>query len=221
MPANQKNTKTQQSKKNQQSEKVAPVEEVEVAEVVEEVVEEVEEAENGSDEEVEEVEGKKKSRKSEYHSENIEETFAELSKTDQEIDNLYKHRKSVFKTYIKLINKMLKTTKKTKKMSQKKDRESTGFIRAKTVPQKFIDFYEANLKDSSKFKESFNDFNIAEDQPRTTLTKAIYCYIREHNLYEQDDEGKYNRRNIKPDNNLSELFCIKDGETIEFKTFQT
>jgi chromatin remodeling complex protein RSC6 len=57
---------------------------------------------------------------------------------------------------------------------------------------------------------------------RTKVTSAIYKYIKENKLQEQPDaNGKVDRRTIVPDAKLRKLFGLPEGETIEFKTFQT
>ena len=61
-------------------------------------------------------------------------------------------------------------------------------------------------------------FNIDKDTmlARTVVTKMIYDYIKEHKLQVEED-----KRKINPDEALTDLFDLKEGDELSFKSFQT
>jgi hypothetical protein len=225
-----KTTQTKHSRKVEEVEEVEEVvEEVEDAEELEdadEVVSEVDPEDEGidlHDDDEDETATKKRSKKIEYTCESAEQALAELDRIESEIEQLQKQRKAVFKTYKKLILKQLKKSKKSKNKNSDTQKEATGFIKAKFVPEKFKSFYEQHLKNDESFKKIFTNFDITVDQPRTDITKMIYHYIRTNNLYQEseDKEGEFNKRIIKPNKHLTDLLSIKSDESIGFNNFQT
>jgi chromatin remodeling complex protein RSC6 len=208
---------TSKSKSKKQVEQVVeePVVEEELEEV-EEVGEELEGEEN--DEEVEEAEEStdKKKKKYEYACETVDEGFLELKNIDSQVEELMKYRKVVFKFTEKLAHKQLKQKGKRRSAdSSDKPREANGFIKPKTIPQKFKDFYESKLKTCAGFAETFSDFDINVDVPRTTITKMIYHYIKTNELYHTKAGSKeLNKRSIKPDAALKTLFDIKANDSV-------
>jgi hypothetical protein len=108
-----------------------------------------------------------------------------------------------------------------------------GLARKIPVPKKFKVFYNKYVKKDPVFLEKFNEiwnfndgqlviFNINKDQPRTTITKIIYWYIARHELYQKNDKGVItDKRKMKPDKALTELFDIKDGEELKMYNFQS
>lgn len=222
MPKQTKQTK-------QIEEEIEEIEEVEEIDAeVEEVLSEVDPEEDGvelqdDDDEVDDTTAKKKSKKVEYVCENAEQALTELDRIETEIEQLQKQRKAVFKTYKKLILKQLKKSKRSKNKNSDTQKEATGFIKAKFVPEKFKSFYEHHLKNDESFNKIFSNFDINVDQARTDITKMIYHYIRTNNLYQEseDKEGEFNKRIIKPNKYLTDLLSIKPDEAIGFNNFQT
>lgn len=206
-------------------EEVDDVEEAEVSDnEVEELVEAEEEAEEDEDEvdEVEDVEEAdktttKKNSKIEYNCDSPEDALNEYLRVDSEIEQLMKYRKAVFKVYQKLNSKQLKQSKKRRNNRSDTPKEATGFIKAKTVPEKFKLFFGKHLKTD----EVFNKYDMSVDQPRTDITKMIYQYIRTNKLYEKNEDGTFNKRVIKPDDCLKDLLSIEDGQEIGFNNFQS
>ena len=192
----------------------------EVEEPVEELVEEVEEVEGeeGEGEEVEEVEedasGDKKKKKYEYVCESVEAGFSELKRIDAEVKELLKYREAVMKSTEKFAHKQLKQTKKRRSNENATTREANGFVKPRSIPQKFKDFYETHLKGCEGFSEVFATFDSSVDVPRTDVTKMIYHYIRSKNLYTRKEDGTLDKRSIKPDEVLKSLFDIKKGDII-------
>lgn len=214
--------KTEKIEKVEKTKKIEePVEEPidgtpeEDQDVVEEAVEEVDGAE------VVEGDDGKKTKKVEFNCETIEEAYTEMNKVDLEIEQKLRYRKAVCKTYQKLVAKQQKQTKKRRSHSSDGQKEATGFIKAKPVPEKFKEFYEKNLKNMDKFSDLFPNFNASVNQPRTDITKMVYHYIRTNELYKKKDDGTLDRRSVKPDKILCELFNISEGENIGFNNFQT
>jgi chromatin remodeling complex protein RSC6 len=211
------NTSGSKSKKQVEQVVEEPVVEEELEEVENDEVEElegdddVEEAEEA--EEAEESTDKKK-KKYEYTCETVDEGFGELKNIDSQVEELMKYRKVVFKFTEKLAHKQLKQKGKRRSAdSSDKPREANGFIKPKSIPQKFKDFYESKLKTCAGFAETFSDFDINVDVPRTTITKMIYHYIKTNELYHTKAGTKeLNKRSIKPDSALKTLFDIKSND---------
>lgn len=92
------------------------------------------------------------------------------------------------------------------------------------MPEKFKNFYNANLKGEEFFEteSDFVDFNIESLIPRTEIGKIIYLYIRHNNLYNKKEDGTYDKRAIKPDDQLKLLFSLNEDEMgdVTFNTFQ-
>lgn len=87
------------------------------------------------------------------------------------------------------------------------DRQPSGFNKPSPVPDALIKFF---------------GLTAGTEMARTKVTKELYEYIRNHNLQsELRDDGKPDKRIIVPDEKLRNLFGLKVGDKIEFKTFQT
>ena len=212
--------------------KVEPVE-LEPVEVEVEEVEEVEEATEPESSEVElsaeetEVADKKKSKKSnkskkvEYNNENLDESIAEFTDVSEKLKDLLKYHEAVRKNTFKLVEKLQKQLKKRKPNTTDSLKEKTGFRKDITVPSKFVEFYEANLKDDEGFALKYPDFDINAVHARTFITGVIYYYIKTNQLYEKDEAGNFKKRNIAPDEVLIKLFDIKENEEIRFNNFQS
>lgn len=214
MPRNQTTKSTLESSKKEKQppveEQEDDVEEVEADDVEEEV------------EEVEDVEETKKSKKTELSFDSSDDALSKLLELDSEIEQAIKTRKIVFKQYQKLMQKQLKqSSKKRRNNNSDNPKEATGFVKAKPVPDKFKTFYNKYLKSSQSFKEAFPKFDISVDNPRTEITRIIYNYIKTNNLYNKNDDGAFNKREIKPDEAVRELFSIDTNDTIVFNNFQT
>lgn len=87
------------------------------------------------------------------------------------------------------------------------DRQPSGFNKPSPVPDALVKFF---------------GLTAGTEMARTKVTKELYEYIRNHNLQsELRDDGKPDKRIIVPDEKLRNLFGLKVGDKIEFKTFQT
>ena len=214
-------TKKATSKKVVEEELVEEeVEEVE-ADDVDGEVEEVE-ADDVDEEEAEEATTeKKKSKKVEYVCETLEEGLAELLRVDGELDQLSKYRRAVFKAYQKMVTKVFKQAKKRRAHTSDTPKEATGFVKAIPVPANFVAFHDEHLSSDAEFKKTFASFDATKDTPRTEITKMIYYYIRSNELYGTKEDGNQDKRTIIPDESLSQLLSIQEGETIGFNNFQS
>jgi len=229
MPSNKqltKTTTTNTTSKGKVSKKQNFVEQdvehdVEVEQDQEQEQEELEELDDAEDVEEDTSGDKKKSKKYEYICESVEDGFAELKRIDGEIKTLMKYRDAVLKATEKSTFKQLKQNKKRRSNENSVPREANGFVKPKTIPQKFKDFYESNLKDCAGFSELFANFDINVDVPRTNVTKMIYHYIRTNSLYNKKEDGTLDKRSIKPNSVIKNLFDLEDGENVTFNNFQT
>jgi len=179
-------------------------------------------AESEAEADAEAEDSSKKSRKSkkvEFNCDTVDEALAELLRIDGEIEQAIKLRKVVFKVYQKLSAKLLKQSKKRRNQISEIPKEATGFIKAKPVPEKFQTFYQAHGEFFNTLAD-FKNFKADQPQPRTEITKMIYAYIRDKNLYEKKD-GIVNKRVIIPDHDLQALLDVTKDETIGFSNFQT
>lgn len=182
----------------------------------------VEEVDEDEVEEVEEVEEVKKSKKVELSFDSADDALAKLLELDTDIEQAMKTRKAVFRIYQKLMQKQLKqSSKKRRNANSDNPKEATGFIKAKPVPEKFKTFVNKNLKNNQSFKEAFPNLDLSTDNPRTMITRIIYHYIKSNDLYNKEEDGSLNKRKIKPDEALKELFSIDNDETLVFNNFQT
>jgi hypothetical protein len=234
MPSNKQLTKTTTTnttttpskgkvtkKQNFAEEDVEQEQEQEQEQELEQELEELEELDDAEDVEEDTSGDKKKSKKYEYICESVEDGFAELKRIDGEIKTLIKYRDAVLKATEKSTFKQLKQNKKRRSNENSVPREANGFVKPKTIPQKFKDFYESNLKDCAGFSELFANFDINVDVPRTNVTKMIYHYIRTNSLYNKKEDGTLDKRSIKPNSVIKNLFDLEDGENVTFNNFQT
>jgi len=195
------------------------VNEVSDTEDVEESGSEVEE--NEVEENEDEVTRKsRKSKKIEFPCENADIALAELIRIDGEMEQITKLRKVVFKQYQKLIVKQLKQSKKRRNNLSDAPKEATGFIKAKPVPEKFRSFYQCHQSFFSNLP-GFKEFKCDVPQPRTEITKMIYAYIRENNLYKKKEDGSLDKREILPDSAIRSLLDVSNDDKVGFNNFQT
>lgn len=202
----------------------------EVEEVDEEDVEEVE-AQTGDESEAEVVTKKKKSVKQEFTFESCSECMREMTDTIKQIESSFKTLKLLEKHLEKLMNKELK---KKNKRHRNPDvqKEATGFTKPDVLPEKFKHFYLEHIKDNTDYEAFSSNFDLDEKHARTTLTKIIYAYIRNNNLYDSktvrnekdgSESSVLDKRSIKPNSVIKNLFDIESGDNsmITFKLFQT
>ena len=202
----------------------------EVEEVDEEDVEEVE-AQTGDESEAEVVTKKKKSVKQEFTFESCSECMREMTDTIKQIESSFKTLKLLEKHLEKLMNKELK---KKNKRHRNPDvqKEATGFTKPDILPEKFKRFYLDHIKDNKDYEAFSSNFDLDEKHARTTLTKIIYAYIRNNNLYDSktvrnekdgSESSVLDKRSIKPNSVIKNLFDIESGDNsmITFKLFQT
>jgi hypothetical protein len=215
MSRNQTTKTTINSSQKQLEENNQPDDEVEDLEEIEEI----EDVEGDDGEEIEEQ--TKKSKKIDLFFNSYDDAFQKLLELDSEIEQAIKTRKLVFRIYQKLMQKQLKKTTKKRKNNTDTPKEATGFIKAKPVPEKFKTFYHDHLKSDQLFLNKFPNFDLDSNNPRTEITKIIYDYIRNNELYKKSEDGTINKREIKPNEALRTLFSIKSDNTIVFNNFQT
>ena len=126
-------------------------------------------------------------------------------------ENNYKE----LKQYIKLV----KSNKSKSNMNTDGTVKLNQFTKPQPIPNRFKDFYEHLNKDEA-FLKKFPEFDINSDQAKTNITKIIYHYIQTNVLYEMKPDGTPNKCVIIPDNALTKLFMIENGETIGFSSFK-
>merc|ERR1712146_139016 len=131
------------------------------------------------------------------------EIFAEKEKLQTEITLASRRMKALDKELEKTVKFEIKEASKRKKTKSLTDKRGpSGFNAKQSVPIEFT-------------KQPWGADPDAE-LPRTTLTKMVYDYVKEHKL--QDPEDK---RRIFPDDNLKELFHLNEGDELHFNNFQT
>ena len=214
----------------EESEDEESEDEEEVEEVDEDEVEEVE-GQTGDESEVEVVTKKKKTVKQEFTFESCSECMREMTDTIKQIESSFKTLKLLEKHLEKLMNKELK---KKNKRHRNPDvqKEATGFTKPDILPEKFKRFYLDHIKDNKDYEAFSSNFDLDEKHARTTLTKIIYAYIRNNNLYDSktvrnekdgSESSVLDKRSIKPNSVIKNLFDIESGDNsmITFKLFQT
>merc|ERR1711998_552464 len=123
------------------------------------------------------------------------EIFAEKEKLQTEITLASRRMKALDKELEKTVKFEIKEASKRKKTKSSTDKRGpSGFNAKQSVPIEFT-------------KQPWGADPDAE-LPRTTLTKMVYDYVKEHKL--QD-----------PDDNLKELFHLNEGDELHFNNFQT
>jgi hypothetical protein len=214
----------------EESEEEEEEDDEEVEEVDEDDVEEVE-AQTGDESEAEVVTKKKKAVKQEFTFESCSECMREMTDTIKQIESSFKTLKLLEKHLEKLMNKELK---KKNKRHRNPDvqKEATGFTKPDVLPEKFKRFYLEHIKDNKDYEAFSSNFDLDEKHARTTLTKIIYAYIRNNNLYDSktvrnekdgSESSVLDKRSIKPNSVIKNLFDIESGDNsmITFKLFQT
>ena len=133
-------------------------------------------------------------------------TFAELSSKFQEkyseFIKLGKQLNNEFKTLVKVHNREIRLTKKSRRRrNTDRTKDPSGFNKPTQVPAKVASLF--NIDGNTMLA-------------RTVVTKMIYDYIKEHKLQEESD-----KRKIKPDAALTDLFSLTEDDELSFKSFQT
>jgi chromatin remodeling complex protein RSC6 len=183
------------------------------------------EAEADEDEDEDEVEAddeieEKKSKKAENTYDSLT-SLNDIIRIDSEIESLLRNRKFLFKLHQRNIIKESKKIKKRRSNTSDTNKEPTGFVKAIPIPSGFESFYKERLIDNVDFRNNFVNFDINSNMPRTEITRMIYSYIRSNELYGTKGDGSLDKRNIIPDEYLSRLLEIKEGENIGFNNFQS
>jgi hypothetical protein len=164
-----------------------------------------------------------KKNKKEFNFEDIDVTSQKLNDILCSIEILSKLSVTISKYQQKIISK--------RKSFKKKDninaepRKPSGFTKPMDVPPNFKNFFSKNIliTEDPVLKEKYGEnFNINDQHPRTTLTGIVFAYIRSKELYTQPKAGeKLNKRLIRLDQPLKELFNVTNNEINGFKDFQT
>ena len=164
-----------------------------------------------------------KKNKKEFNFEDINITSQKLNDILCSIEILSKLSVTISKYQQKIISKRSFFRKKDNTNSE--PRKPSGFTKPMDVPQNFKDFFSKNIltSDNLVLKEKYgSNFNINDQHPRTTLTGIICAYIRSKELYTQPKPGeKLNKRLIKLDQPLKDLFIVTNNEINGFKDLQT
>jgi len=229
-----KNSKTEEtvvatpapSKKTKTPKVEAEVEEVEVVEVHEEVqakapkakasTKEKEPVPDAAEEDVAE-------NKSEFES--YEEVAKEKKEIMVQIKKLYSRLTYLEKEGDKFHSKTAKEAKKkNKRANPDPNKKAAGFETPTPIPEKFFKFVTTALK-KKKFSEEktkeLEEKDLKADSmiPRSFVTRMVYDYIKNQNLYKETEND--NKRYINPDAAVKELFTMEDEEEIGFFNFQT
>ena len=77
-----------------------------------------------------------------------------------------------------------------------------------------------STKEELKQKYNSSIFNINDEHPRTTLTGIIFAYVRAEQLFEIINNDGKEKRLIKINKPLKDLFGVNDEDIKEFKNFQ-
>ena len=130
-------------------------------------------------------------------SEELQEKLKQCAQLDREIRQLFKEKERAH-------NREIKNARKNRKSNNanKGSKEPSGFNKPGPVPKEFC------------MQPWGCDASV--QLPRTVLTKMVYDYIKEHELQDEAD-----KRIIHPDNIIKRTFHLQEGDTLEFKTFQT
>lgn len=134
------------------------------------------------------------------------ETFATLYETMAnnvaEVCNLARELKKELRVLERLHRRELKESRKWKRSTNTTGKKTlSGFTKPAPVPAAIC-----------KLLDLDEDIEL----PRTTVTKLIYGYIGEHELYNPTDKRKMN-----PDKALKKLFGLKKGDELSFYNIQT
>ena len=161
--------------------------------------------------------GKKSKANKKYDFENktLAELLVELESDILKVHEIGTKTKLMLNQIKKAHNKEQKLVK-NKNKNKNSQRTESGFNKKTDVPQHIINFINANC----------SNYNITEgqQQARTWVTKAIYSYIKDKNLYHKymkDNAEKTDGKIIIPDPLLCDFFGIKEGDQIKFDSFQT
>jgi hypothetical protein len=164
-----------------------------------------------------------KKNKKEFNFEDIIVTSQKLNDILSSIEVLSKLSVTISKYQQKIISKRNYFRKKDNPNAE--PRKPSGFTKPVDVPENFKKFFTKNIliTDDPILKEKYGGtFDINQQHPRTTLTGIVFAYIRSKELYTQPKEGeKLNKRLIKLDQPLKELFNVTNNEINGFKDFQT
>lgn len=141
-----------------------------------------------------------------------EQLSSQLSTEDQcfsliesiaKVQRLLTDAKRQMKDIVKTHKTELKKNKKHRRHNASGHKRETGFNKPGPVPDSLVSLLQLE--------------NGAE-LPRTKVTKLIYSYIKENNLYKQGQES--DKRHMIPDSALRNVFGMSDGEEITFFTIQ-
>ena len=154
-----------------------------------------------------------------------DEVTKRIKEIDSEVISLMREKVRLQKEADRFYSKTAKEAKsKNKKKNTDANRKLTGFGIKVLIPDKFFKFIKYGLTNNlfTQDKTTFvNTLNLHSDSlvNRTFFTGVVYDYINNLNLHPGND-----RRIIKPDEHIKELFTMTDTEVeayINFQNFQT
>ena len=113
---------------------------------------------------------------------------------------------SRFKKLEKRCHRELKAKRPRKAKNSDRPKNPSGFNKPRPVPQKLIDLLGLDAE---------------QELPRTQVTKRLYQYFEDHDLYAEKDDGSKDKRRIIPDGKVRKMFGMSKGEEITFYTIQS
>ena len=157
------------------------------------------------------------------------ESYEEVSKEKKDImtqiKKLYSRLTYLEKEGDKFHSKTAKEAKKkNKRANPDPNKKPAGFETPTLIPERFFKFVSGALK-KKKFSEDktkeLEEKDLKADSmiPRSFVTRMVYDYIKNQNLYKETEND--NKRYINPDAAIKELFKMENDEEIGFFNFQT
>jgi len=113
-------------------------------------------------------------------------------------------------------HKLFNTLQKGKKKTSTTKKVLSGFNKQQPLPQKAKEFFEQH---ANIIKKHDDKFDLTSEYSRSNITKYIYHYIKEKQLYGMKDDNKtVDKKQIVPDKSLAKLFdlsktTLPDGTT--------
>ena len=136
----------------------------------------------------------------------LESTFEEFRTDLQGLVASSRDLNARFKKLVKQCNRELKAKRPKKARDSTKPKTPSGFNKPHPVPEQLVSLL--GLDDGAEL-------------PRTQVTKRLYQYFEDHDLYAEKDDGSKDKRRIIPNREVRKVFSMKKGEEITFYTIQS
>ena len=152
-----------------------------------------------------------------------DEISVNIKDIDMQITKLSKTRATLQKELDVAHRKVQKQLNKKKPKNSNPDSAPSGFQVANKIPLEFYNFAMEGMKKNmftEEIMKELNDLNLTEDSliPRTEITRYVYNYIKQNNLYE--DRKDQNKRYYQADDAMITLFNMAKEDQINFFNFQ-